>query len=584
MRPENSYADPDLLRRVLSRLVGREREVRAVLAALAAGRNVLLVGPPGTSKSTILRTVAEEAGVPFFLVEGSADLTPQKLVGTFNPARVMADGFKPEYFEPGPLVRAMEAGGLLYIEEFNRMPEEASNVLIRAAEEGELAVPRLGVVRAKPGFRIACAMNPYDDVGTSRLSRALLDRFVMLRLDYQSRAEEVEIVRLRTGSGRGWLVELAVDVVRATRRHPAVRMGASVRGAIDMVLIAERLIEQRGAVDPEDLKMAAVMAVAPKLWMKDPARSPEEVVEEVLAGLLEGRGLDPFEGREEGGGGREEARRLIEEAREAPRRAALAIAGDPSLLDKLSHEGLAGLDAIARVYSLLPLDLREKARRIAEGLVVRAALGYAGRRALARAGGEPVDVDVDRTVERAAELGRSPEALSFFTARRRGRAYALVIDRSASMAGFKLVMGALAGASLAYAGDRVDDYCVLAFNTSVERLKGLRERRDVEEVVRSVLSLEARGYTDIYTALLEARRELVSHGYEPRAILVTDAEWTAGPNPLQAAPLFRQLHVVLVPSKYLGFARALAELGGGRVVLVRSIAEAPERLGELLRE
>ncbi|MCC6005317.1 MAG: AAA family ATPase, partial [Thermofilum sp.] len=71
---------------MLRRLVGREREARAVLAALAAGRNVLLQGPPGTSKSTLLRAIAEEAGVPFFLVEGSADLTPQKLIGTFNPA------------------------------------------------------------------------------------------------------------------------------------------------------------------------------------------------------------------------------------------------------------------------------------------------------------------------------------------------------------------------------------------------------------------------------------------------------------------------------------------------------------------
>ncbi|MEM2475220.1 MAG: VWA domain-containing protein, partial [Thermofilaceae archaeon] len=149
-------------------------------------------------------------------------------------------------------------------------------------------------------------------------------------------------------------------------------------------------------------------------------------------------------------------------------------------------------------------------------------------------------------------------------------------------AGFKLVLGAFASAVLAYAGSRVDDYCVLSFNTRVDLLKGVRERRDVEEVVNRILSLEAEGYTDIHAALVAARDHLVASGYEPRAILVTDAEWTAGRNPLEAAPLFRELNVILVPSKYLGFARAMAELGGGRLVLVRSIEEAPEKLHALL--
>jgi MoxR-like ATPase len=192
---------------------------------------------------------------------GAPTSRPRSWSAPFNPAKVVAEGFKPEFFEPGPLVQAMQSGGLLYIEEFNRMPEEAMNALIRAAEDREIAVPRLGVIRARESFRIVCAMNPYDDVGTSRVSRALLDRFVMLRVDYQSREEEIEIVLHRTGSRTRFLVELAVDAARATRRHHAVRMGASVRGAIDMVLIAEQLA---GGKPPtfDDLKLAAVMALS----------------------------------------------------------------------------------------------------------------------------------------------------------------------------------------------------------------------------------------------------------------------------------------------------------------------------------
>ncbi|MCS7104395.1 MAG: AAA family ATPase [Thermofilaceae archaeon] len=587
----NLYAREDLLRRVLAKLVGREKEVRAVLAALASARNIVLVGAPGTSKSTILRTIAEESSVPFFIVEGSADLTPQKLVGTFNPAKVMGEGFKPEYFEPGPLVQAMDAGGLLYIEEFNRMPEETANALIRAAEERELAVPRLGVLKAKPSFRIVCAMNPYDDVGTGRVSRALLDRFVMLKVGYQSRAEEIKIVELRTGSRRRWLIELAVDLVRATRLHPAVKMGSSVRGAIDMVLLAEQLIRARETIDVDELKMAALMALTPKIWMKDPSRSPEEVIEEIFFSLIE-RGRPPFseavgQDREhdprntsDGSGG--DAERLRSLAEVAPRRAALLVVNNPSLLDGMASSALTGLDVIARIYLLLPSPYRDKLRTFARDLTVRAALGYAGRRWLSKGRGEPLDIDVDATVERVSEVGKTIEALSFFTVRKKGRAYALIIDRSSSMSGFKLVLGAFICSALAYSSSLVDDYCVLSFNTRVDRLKGLRERLDVEEVVDRILSLEAEGYTDIFTALMAGRRELIEAGYEPRAILVTDAEWTAGRNPLEAAPLFNELHVILVPSKYLGFAKVLAEMGSGKLVFVRSIQEAYEKLPTLI--
>jgi len=591
----NPYADPQLLERVLARLVGREREARAVLAALAAGRNVLLQGPPGTSKSTLLRAIAEEAGALFFLVEGSADLTPQKLVGTFNPAKVVAEGFKPEFFEPGPLVQAMQSGGLLYIEEFNRMPEEAMNALIRAAEDREIAVPRLGVIRARESFRIVCAMNPYDDVGTSRVSRALLDRFVMLRVDYQSREEEIEIVLHRTGSRTRWLVELAVDAARATRRHPAVRMGASVRGAIDMVLIAEQLA---GGKPPtfDDLKLAAVMALSPKIWLKDASRKPEDIVEEVLRELLEkgsyswaGEGESGAERVEEGSGGGgngdDPARELVELSETAPRKAALVAASDPSLLGELAKAGLKGLDAIARFYGYLPSWGKDRARAYARDLVVELARGYAGRRKLARGGRleDAVDIDVDGTVERVLDACCAKHVEpAFFSMRKKGRAYALVVDRSSSMAGFKLVLGSLASAMLAYAGSGIDDYCVLAFNTEVDVVKRIGERRDVEDVVDAVLSLDAKGYTDIHKALLAARSELLSAGYEPRAVLVTDAEWTAGENPLLAAPLFRELNVVCVPTKWLGFAKMLAEAGGGHLIFARSLEEAFEKLRNLL--
>ena len=120
-----------------------------MLAAVSAGRDVLLEGPPGTSKSTILRGITAAWGVPFVLVEGNADLTPAKLVGHHNPARVLKEDYSEANFVPGPLIQAMEAGGFLYIEELNRAPEDTLNTLLAAMAERQVALPRVGVIWAR---------------------------------------------------------------------------------------------------------------------------------------------------------------------------------------------------------------------------------------------------------------------------------------------------------------------------------------------------------------------------------------------------------------------------------------------------
>ena len=108
------------------RVVGRQRELELVRAALASGAHILLEGPPGTGKSTLLRQVAASRHTEFVLVEGSAELTPARLIGSFDPALVLEQGYRPENFSDGPLVRAMRDGGLLYVEELNRVPERPS--------------------------------------------------------------------------------------------------------------------------------------------------------------------------------------------------------------------------------------------------------------------------------------------------------------------------------------------------------------------------------------------------------------------------------------------------------------------------
>jgi MoxR-like ATPase len=271
----------EIYQKVSPAVVGRQIEIKSILTAMDAGKHILLEGPPGTSKSTLLRIIAREAGIPFYIVEGNIDLTPAKLVGHFNPAKVMADSYQPEHFEKGPLTKAMEEGGLLYIEEFNRMPADVSNVLISPMEEAEIAIPRYGSVKAVRPFTVIAAQNPYDDVGTVRVSRAFMDRICLIKMNYQNEDEERDIVRLRTGLDDPKIIDLAVKMVRITRKHPDIKLGASIRAGIDLVDLFVGMQKLSDQPD-QNFLTAAFMAMSNKIWMNEMAsKSADEIIEDL---------------------------------------------------------------------------------------------------------------------------------------------------------------------------------------------------------------------------------------------------------------------------------------------------------------
>ncbi len=223
-------------------IVGRAHELGDLLACIQAGRHVLLEGPVGVGKTAVAKAVAAALGRGFVRVDGDGRYTESRLVGQFDPPMVLEQGYQPNAFLSGPLLRAMTDGGVLLLNELNRMPEGVQNVLLPSLDEGLLHVPHLGAMHAATGFVVIATQNPAEFVATGDLSEALQDRFELVKLDYQSEEEERSIVAAQTRCAPSKsVIEQAVRLARATRKDPRVRRGASVRAAIAIADIAMRL-------------------------------------------------------------------------------------------------------------------------------------------------------------------------------------------------------------------------------------------------------------------------------------------------------------------------------------------------------
>lgn len=554
-------------------LVGRRHELRLLRQAVTLRRPVLLLGPPGVSKTTMLRALAGPAGRDrdaVHWVTGDEQLSAHVLVGTFDPSLVLREGYRPEHFWRGPLVQAMRDGGILYIEELNRAPSGALNVLITALSEGYVDVAHLGQVHAAPGFMVVGSANPLDDVGTGRLSRGLLDRFLVLEVDYQPQPEEIEIVLREAPAAGERLAAFAVGLARRTRDHPDFRYGASIRAAIDLAsLLAGEAGVLRGGPDPVLLRCLVCAAFTGRVRLR-PAitRSACDLVMELFTGLAaetagglevlladagegtpapapDGAGAeeaDPGQDRADQGGRDSLSRADRAELPGLERSGGSGEAGRSRSVPMVSRDSpVTGRGAVREMDQVAedPLaDFGQVVRKAAE-LVLRVrgspdsgTAGGQGRQLRSEPwrAGDPGELDLAATVANVAACGglvqdhdvrvlrRAPERVD----------YLILIDHSGSMVGRKLSLAAVLAAVVAQLSQAGRTrYGVLAFDEQVLSVKDLHAEADISEVVERILLLPEGKATDLSQAL---RAAIEGTGDLPAAqvILISDCMPTRG--------------------------------------------------------
>ncbi|HEX3219428.1 MAG TPA: MoxR family ATPase [Candidatus Limnocylindria bacterium] len=285
-------------------VVGAELPLRMLATALLAGGHALVEDVPGVGKTLLARAFARSLGLSFARVQGTPDLLPGDVTGSS-----ILDG-KEFRFIPGPVFT-----NVLLVDEINRATPRTQSALLEAMQERQVSAE--GATRPLPDpFLVLATQNPVELEGTFALPEAQLDRFLLrIAMGYPDLTAERQIARRHQAAAEplddlGAVVEpeealalraaartihvsddvelYAVALVRATREHADVRLGASPRSSVALYRVAQAwaMLAGRGFVLPDDVQEVAHAVLDHRLLLEVDRElrgaTPGGVVDEVL--------------------------------------------------------------------------------------------------------------------------------------------------------------------------------------------------------------------------------------------------------------------------------------------------------------
>ena len=255
--------------------MGKNEEVKMIVACLIAGGHALLQGVPGVAKTIIAKALANSLSLQFRRIQFTPDLLPSDIVGTFVFDQKSSD-FR---LRQGPVF-----ANIILADEINRASPKTQSALLEAMQEKQVTIEGTTMQLPRP-FIVLATQNPIEFEGTYQLPEAQIDRFLMrIEIGYPSRDETIQILKrlreiyewnlspvvdektIHDVVQQLWEVNVddsvagyIADIVEATRKHPSVRLGGSPRAAtaLQTASSAIALLEGRDYVIPDDIKRVA---------------------------------------------------------------------------------------------------------------------------------------------------------------------------------------------------------------------------------------------------------------------------------------------------------------------------------------
>lgn len=317
-----------LLNEKFDDIIGQNHVKNELKATLLMDRHVILIGPPGTGKTTLAKNMAkilpeiEVSNCPynclpnepicpeciekrtkgtkkisglqrFVRIQGSPDLTPEDLIGDIDPIKAMEYGpLSMEAFTPGKLFKANN--GVLFFDELNRCPEKLQNALLQVLQERRVTIGSYDF-DLEANFLFIATMNP-EDTNTEQLSEVLLDRFDLVYVGYPETHEDEE--KITTMYGKTILnvpkkvLNFIVGFVRDLRESDKLEKHPSVRATLGLYerCQSNALIKGAKIVSIQDVRDVMKSVLAHRIKLKPSIKymqEPEDFIQKSMEKYLE---------------------------------------------------------------------------------------------------------------------------------------------------------------------------------------------------------------------------------------------------------------------------------------------------------
>jgi len=287
-------------------IIGKRSAVELAVIGLLCQGHLLIEDVPGVGKTFLARSLARSLGCSFSRIQFTPDMLPSDVTGVSIYNQVSTE-FE---FRPGPIMAQ-----IVLADEINRATPKTQASLLEAMEERQVTVDGKTHGLPRP-FLVLATQNPIEYEGTFPLPEAQLDRFLLrLRLGYPELDDEIDILErqqyvhpiadLQQVVSAAELIKAQeeikgvyiappvkryiVDLVRQTRQHPDVYLGASPRGSLALFRSgqARAIIQGRDYVLPDDIKALVKPALGHRVILGPAARlrdlNADQVLDEVLS-------------------------------------------------------------------------------------------------------------------------------------------------------------------------------------------------------------------------------------------------------------------------------------------------------------